>query len=155
MFDVVIVGAGPAGMTAALYATQARKKVLVDYGFRLPSALDNRPLKFEEFSKKMNQVIYVTATPRPQEIKQSSQIVEQIIRPTGLLDPPIEVRPTKNQVDDLLEEMRLQGFSNVNEIQYAILETSGQISVIQKSEKRTTTPEDFGMKPEEAKISYD
>lgn len=84
---------------------RSRKQNLVDFGFRLPSALDNRPLKAEEFTKKMNQVIYVTATPRPQEIKQSSQIVEQIIRPTGLLDPIIEVRPSEGQMQDIYAEV--------------------------------------------------
>ena len=84
---------------------RSRKQNLVDFGFRLPSALDNRPLKAEEFTKKMNQVIYVTATPRPQEIKQSSQIVEQIIRPTGLLDPIIEVRPSEGQMQDIFAEV--------------------------------------------------
>ena len=84
---------------------RSRKQNLVDFGFRLPSALDNRPLKAEEFTKKMNQVIYVTATPRPEEIKQSSQIVEQIIRPTGLLDPIIEVRPSEGQMQDIFAEV--------------------------------------------------
>ena len=84
---------------------RSRKQNLVDFGFRLPSALDNRPLKAEEFTKKMNQVIYVTATPRPQEIKQSTQIVEQIIRPTGLLDPIIEVRPSEGQMQDIYAEV--------------------------------------------------
>lgn len=84
---------------------RSRKQNLVDFGFRLPSALDNRPLKAEEFTKKMNQVIYVTATPRPQEIKQSSQIVEQIIRPTGLLDPIIEVRPSEGQMQDIFAQV--------------------------------------------------
>lgn len=86
---------------------QARKKNLVDYGFRLPSALDNRPLKFEEFEKKIDQTIFVSATPeKERELKISKQVAEQIIRPTGLLDPEIEVRPTKNQVDDLMEEIQ-------------------------------------------------
>ena len=84
---------------------QARKQVLVDYGFRLPSAMDNRPLKFDEFEKKINQVICVSATPGDYELEQSNHIVEQIIRPTGLLDPTIEVKPTKNQIDDLVEEI--------------------------------------------------
>lgn len=83
-----------------------RKQTLVDYGFRLPSALDNRPLKFEEFEQHVYQVIYVSATPGPYEREKSEQIVEQIIRPTGLLDPEIEVRPTKGQIDDLLGEIR-------------------------------------------------
>ncbi|WP_322493975.1 excinuclease ABC subunit UvrB [Chloroflexus sp.] len=83
-----------------------RKQTLVDYGFRLPSALDNRPLKFEEFEQHVYQVIYVSATPGPYEREKSEQIVEQIIRPTGLLDPEIEVRPTKGQIDDLLGKIR-------------------------------------------------
>jgi len=85
---------------------RSRKQNLIDFGFRLPSALDNRPLKFEEFEKKLNQVIYVTATPREQEIKQSSQIVEQVIRPTGLLDPIIDVRPSENQMSDIYKEVK-------------------------------------------------
>jgi excinuclease ABC subunit B len=86
---------------------QSRKKTLVDYGFRLPSAMDNRPLQFEEFEKKINQTIFVSATPVvDREIKVSKQVAEQLIRPTGLLDPEIEIRPTKNQVDDLMEEIQ-------------------------------------------------
>ena len=86
---------------------QARKTTLVDYGFRLPAAKDNRPLKFEEFQEMTHQVIYVSATPADFEIAESEGIVvEQVIRPTGLLDPPIEVRPTENQVDDLMEEIQ-------------------------------------------------
>ena len=85
---------------------RSRKQNLIDFGFRLPSALDNRPLKFEEFSKKMNQVIYVTATPRKEEIKQSTQIVEQLIRPTGLLDPIVEVRPSEGQMEDIYKEIK-------------------------------------------------
>jgi len=88
---------------------RSRKETLVDFGFRLPSALDNRPLRFEEFNARINQVIFVSATPGPYEIEQvEGRIVEQIIRPTGLLDPAIEVRPATNQVDDLLEEIRLR-----------------------------------------------
>ena len=86
----------------------ARKQTLVDYGFRLPSALDNRPLNFEEFEQHINQVIYVSATPGPYEIEHSQQVVEQLIRPTGLVDPSIEVKPTKNQIDDLLAEIRVR-----------------------------------------------
>ena len=86
---------------------RARKQVLVDYGFRLPSAMDNRPLKFEEFEQKLNQVIYVSATPGDYEKEKSKIIVEQIIRPTGLLDPIIEVRKSKNQIDDLVNEINL------------------------------------------------
>lgn len=85
---------------------RSRKQVLVDYGFRLPCALDNRPLTFEEWEASLNQVIYTSATPGPYELKHSSQVVEQIIRPTGLVDPQVEVRPTKGQVDDLLKEIR-------------------------------------------------
>jgi excinuclease ABC subunit B len=84
---------------------QARKQVLVDYGFRLPSAKDNRPLRFEEFEKKINQLICVSATPGDYELERSKQVVEQIIRPTGLLDPTIDVRPTKGQIDDLVNEI--------------------------------------------------
>ena len=85
----------------------SRKKTLVEYGFRLPSALDNRPLMFDEFLEKMNQLIFVSATPSPYEIKMSKGVVvDQVIRPTGLLDPEIEVRPTKGQIDDLIEEIR-------------------------------------------------
>lgn len=84
---------------------RARKQNLIDFGFRLPSALDNRPLKIDEFTKKMNQVIFVTATPRPEEIKKSTQFVEQLIRPTGLLDPKIEVRPSEGQMQDIFKEV--------------------------------------------------
>jgi len=88
---------------------RSRKTTLVNFGFRLPSALDNRPLRFEEFSERINQVVYVSATPGPYELAQAKgQVVEQLIRPTGLLDPRIEVRPAGNQVDDLLEEIRLR-----------------------------------------------
>ncbi len=88
---------------------RSRKETLVDYGFRLPSALDNRPLRFEEFNARIKQVIFVSATPGPYELDQvEGRIVAQIIRPTGLLDPRIEVRPAKSQVDDLLEEIRLR-----------------------------------------------
>ncbi|MDK9865935.1 MULTISPECIES: excinuclease ABC subunit UvrB [Staphylococcus] len=84
---------------------RARKQVLVDHGFRLPSALDNRPLKFEEFEEKTNQLVYVSATPGPFELEHTDEMVQQIIRPTGLLDPEIEVRPTENQIDDLISEI--------------------------------------------------
>ncbi|WP_270914921.1 excinuclease ABC subunit UvrB [Staphylococcus saprophyticus] len=85
---------------------RARKQVLVDHGFRLPSALDNRPLKFEEFEEKTKQLVYVSATPGPFELEHTDEMVQQIIRPTGLLDPKIEVRPTENQIDDLLGEIQ-------------------------------------------------
>ena len=88
---------------------RSRKQMLVDYGFRLPSALDNRPLKYEEFESKINQIIYVSATPGDEELeKVNNNVVEQIIRPTGLLDPKVEVRKAKNQVDDLISEIQKQ-----------------------------------------------
>ncbi|AJS60337.1 excinuclease ABC subunit UvrB [Paenibacillus sp. IHBB 10380] len=87
---------------------RARKTVLVDHGFRLPSALDNRPLKFEEFEDKVTQIVYVSATPGPYELEHCPTMVQQIIRPTGLLDPIIEVRPTKGQIDDLIHEIGLR-----------------------------------------------
>ena len=85
---------------------RSRKLNLINFGFRLPSAADNRPLKKAEFDAKMNQIIYVTATPRPEEVKQSTQVVEQLIRPTGLLDPIIEVRPSEGQMEDIYKEVR-------------------------------------------------
>jgi excinuclease ABC subunit B len=89
------------------HGDRSRKENLVHYGFRLPSALDNRPLKFEEFEERTNQIIYVSATPGPYELtKSSGVVVEQIIRPTGLVDPPVEIRPVKGQIDDLLHEIR-------------------------------------------------
>ncbi|HEV2713966.1 MAG TPA: excinuclease ABC subunit UvrB, partial [Terriglobales bacterium] len=89
------------------HGDRSRKETLVEYGFRLPSALDNRPLTFEEFEHRMNQMIYVSATPGPYELtKSAGVVVEQIIRPTGLVDPPVEVRPVKGQIDDLLHEIR-------------------------------------------------
>ncbi|GFP40333.1 helicase-related protein, partial [Candidatus Hakubella thermalkaliphila] len=85
---------------------RSRKETLVEYGFRLPSALDNRPLRFDEFEKKIEHAIFVSATPGPYERKVSSQIVEQIIRPTGLIDPEVMVRPTRGQIDDLYDEIK-------------------------------------------------
>ncbi len=87
---------------------RSRKEVLVEHGFRLPSAIDNRPLTFDEFTQHVNQVVYVSATPSTYELSRSTQVAEMIIRPTGLVDPEVEVRPTKNQVDDLMEEIRLR-----------------------------------------------
>lgn len=87
---------------------RARKQTLIDYGFRLPSALDNRPLQFDEFYKHINQAIFVSATPGPIEKEKSQQIVEQLIRPTGLLDPEIQVRPTQGQIEDLLSEINIR-----------------------------------------------
>jgi excinuclease ABC subunit B len=86
----------------------SRKRTLVDYGFRLPSALDNRPLSFTEFEERVNQAIYVSATPGPYEFEHSERIAEQLIRPTGLLEPSVEVKPTKGQVDDLMEQVRVR-----------------------------------------------
>ncbi|HET9179874.1 MAG TPA: excinuclease ABC subunit UvrB [Terriglobia bacterium] len=92
---------------------RSRKQTLVEYGFRLPSALDNRPLTFEEFEHRARQTVYVSATPGPYELtKTSGEVVEQIIRPTGLVDPEVEVRPTRNQVDDLLDEIRKRAEAN-------------------------------------------
>jgi excinuclease ABC subunit B len=84
----------------------SRKQTLVDYGFRLPSALDNRPLSFDEFKERINQVVYVSATPREYEYEHSQQVVEQLVRPTGLLEPTIEVKPTKGQIDDLIYQIK-------------------------------------------------
>src|SRR5437879_12891016 len=92
---------------------RARKQTLVDYGFRMPSALDNRPLTFEEFEHRINQVVYVSATPGPYELtKAGGVVVEQVIRPTGLVDPQVEIRPVKGQVDDLLGEVRVGAEKN-------------------------------------------
>ncbi len=93
----------------AMYAgDRSRKESLVDFGFRLPSAFDNRPLRFDEFLERLNQVVYVSATPSNFELSRSSRVMEQIVRPTGLLDPEVEVRPTKGQIDDLLHEIRVR-----------------------------------------------
>jgi excinuclease ABC subunit B len=95
------------------HGDRSRKQNLVDYGFRLPSAMDNRPLKFDEFETRTNQILYVSATPGPYELtKSSGVVVEQIIRPTGLLDPPVEIRPIKGQIDDLLAEIRQRAEKN-------------------------------------------
>jgi excinuclease ABC subunit B len=95
------------------HGDRSRKDVLVEYGFRMPSARDNRPLTFEEFENRVNQLIYVSATPGPYELtKSTGVVVEQIIRPTGLIDPEIEIRPIKGQVDDLLNEIRLRAHRN-------------------------------------------
>jgi excinuclease ABC subunit B len=95
------------------HGDRSRKNILVDYGFRLPSARDNRPLTFEEFENRVNQVVYVSATPGPYELTKSAGVViEQIIRPTGLVDPEIDLRPIKGQVDDLLNEIRIRAERN-------------------------------------------
>ncbi|MEE1653238.1 MULTISPECIES: excinuclease ABC subunit UvrB [Brachymonas] len=97
------------GQLGGMYnGDRSRKQTLVDYGFRLPSALDNRPLKFEEFEGKMRQVVFVSATPADYEKTHSGQVVEQVVRPTGLVDPEVEVRPATHQVDDVLQEIRLR-----------------------------------------------
>ncbi len=97
------------GQLNAMYnGDRSRKTTLVDYGFRLPSALDNRPLKFEEFEKRMRQCIFVSATPAAYEKEHAGQVVEQVVRPTGLVDPEVEVRPATNQVDDVLQEIRIR-----------------------------------------------
>ncbi len=97
------------GQLNAMYSgDRSRKTTLVEYGFRLPSALDNRPLKFEEFEQRMRQVIFVTATPADYERTHSGQIVDQVVRPTGLVDPEVEVRPATHQVDDVLQEIRIR-----------------------------------------------
>src|SRR3979490_1174081 len=104
----------PVGQVRGMFnGDRARKQTLVDYGFRMPSALDNRPLTFEEFEHRINQVVYVSATPGPYELtKAGGVIVEQVIRPTGLVDPQVEIRPVKGQVDDLLEEIRIRSEKN-------------------------------------------
>ena len=94
-------------LRAMFNGDQARKKTLIEHGFRLPSAADNRPLNFNEFEGKVGDVIFVSATPGAYELAESRQVVEQVIRPTGLLDPPVEVRPLKGQIDDVMEEIRL------------------------------------------------
>ncbi len=90
----------------------SRKSTLVEHGFRLPSAIDNRPLRFEEFTERVNQVVYMSATPADYELRVSRRVVEQIVRPTGLIDPEVEIRPSKGQVDDLMEEIRLRAERN-------------------------------------------
>ncbi len=97
------------GQFGAMYnGDRSRKTTLVEYGFRLPSALDNRPLKFEEFEARMRQAIFVSATPAQWEKDHSGQVVEQLVRPTGLVDPQVEVRPATHQVDDVLQEIRIR-----------------------------------------------
>lgn len=101
------------GQLSAMYnGDRSRKTTLVEYGFRLPSALDNRPLKFEEFEQRMRQVIFVSATPADYEKEHSGQIVDQVVRPTGLVDPEVEVRPATHQVDDVLQEIRIRADKN-------------------------------------------
>jgi excinuclease ABC subunit B len=100
-------------LRAMYHGDRSRKQTLVDFGFRMPSALDNRPLTFEEFEHRTNQVVYVSATPGPYELTKAGGVVaEQVIRPTGLVDPQVEVRPVKGQVDDLLEQIRVRAARN-------------------------------------------
>src|SRR6218665_1526704 len=101
---------GKVSQVHAMYGgDRSRKENLVEFGFRLPAAMDNRPLKFEEFEAMQNQVVYVSATPADYEMQKSEGVyVEQVIRPTGLLDPVIEVRPSLNQIDDLIEEIQVR-----------------------------------------------
>jgi len=95
-------------LNAMFEGDYSRKSTLVEHGFRLPSAIDNRPLRFEEWLQKVNQVVFLSATPGPYELKVSKQVVEQVVRPTGLIDPDVQIRPTKGQIDDLIEEVRLR-----------------------------------------------
>ena len=117
---------------------RARKQSLVDYGFRLPSAIDNRPLNFEEFEQKLNQVIYVSATPGDYELEHSQDVIQQIIRPTGLIDPFIEVRPSKGQIDDLIAEIKKRIANN----QRSLVTTL----TIRMSEDLTAYLKDVGIK---------
>src|SRR3990167_6318560 len=101
------------GQLGGMYkGDRSRKENLVDYGFRLPSALDNRPLRFDEFEAVVRQTIFVSATPADYEARKSAQVVEQVVRPTGLIDPPVQVRPATSQVDDLLSEISLRTKKN-------------------------------------------
>jgi excinuclease ABC subunit B len=117
---------------------RARKQSLVDYGFRLPSAIDNRPLNFEEFEQKLNQVIYVSATPGEYELEHSQDVIQQIIRPTGLIDPFVEVRPSKGQIDDLIAEIKKRITNN----QRSLVTTL----TIRMSEDLTAYLKDVGIK---------
>ena len=123
----------------AMYAgDRSRKTSLVEYGFRLPCAYDNRPLKFEEFEKKINQVVFVSATPGKYELDNSKHIAEQIIRPTGLLDPLIDVRPTKNQIDNIIEEIN----DRISKNERVLITTL----TIRMSEELTTYLKELGYK---------
>jgi len=106
---------------------RSRKENLVEYGFRLPAAMDNRPLKFEEFESLQNQVLYVSATPADYELEKTDGVfVEQVIRPTGLLDPIIEVRPSLNQIDDLIEEIQQTGRKRRTYFGHDLNQTNGR-----------------------------
>ncbi len=119
----------------------ARKRNLVDYGFRLPSAYDNRPLKFEEFDQKIGQIVCVSATPAKYELEQAGQIVEQLIRPTGLIDPLVEIRPIEGQIDDLMSEINLQ------------VEQGGRVLVTTLTKKMAESLTDF-LKERRMKVKY-
>lgn len=120
---------------------RSRKKNLVDFGFRLNSAYDNRPLKFEEFDQRIGQLVCISATPAEYELKNAGQVVEQIIRPTGLIDPPVEIRPTKNQIDDLLNEINLT------------VEKEGRVLITTLTKKMAESLTDY-LKEQRKKVRY-
>ena len=120
---------------------RSRKKNLVDFGFRLNSAYDNRPLRFEEFDKRIGQIVYISATPAEYELSRAGQVAEQIIRPTGLIDPPVEVRPTKNQIDDLLKEINVT------------VENSGRVLITTLTKKMAESLTDY-LKEQHKKVRY-
>lgn len=119
----------------------ARKRNLVDYGFRMPSAYDNRPLKFEEFDKKIGQMVCVSATPAPYELEQAGQIVEQLIRPTGLLDPPITIKPSEGQIDDIIANIKTE------------VEKGGRVLITTLTKKMAESLTDF-LKENHIKVRY-
>ena len=120
---------------------RSRKKNLVDFGFRLNSAYDNRPLRFEEFDQRIGQIVYISATPAEYELSRAGQVAEQIIRPTGLIDPPVEVRPTKNQIDDLLNEINLT------------VESGGRVLITTLTKKMAESLTDY-LKEQHKKVRY-
>ena len=120
---------------------RSRKKNLVDFGFRLNSAYDNRPLKYEEFDKRVGQIVYISATPAEYELSKAGQVVEQIIRPTGLIDPPVEVRPTKNQIDDLLNEIN------------KTVDSGGRVLITTLTKKMAESLSDY-LKEQHKKVRY-
>ncbi|MDE6411323.1 MAG: excinuclease ABC subunit UvrB [Clostridia bacterium] len=126
---------------AMYHGDLARKKNLVDYGFRMRSAYDNRPLTFEEFDERVPQLICVSATPAPYELEQAGQVVEQLIRPTGLLDPPVTVKPTKGQIDDLLSEI------------HAVIEQKGRVLVTTLTKRMAESLTDY-LKENHIKVRY-
>ncbi len=120
---------------------RSRKKNLVDFGFRLNSAYDNRPLKYEEFDQRVGQIVYISATPAEYELSKAGQVVEQIIRPTGLIDPPVEVRPTKNQIDDLLNEIN------------KTVDSGGRVLITTLTKKMAESLSDY-LKEQHKKVRY-